>query len=105
LNPAAPANSEGPADFESWTTRYEHLRQEALAGGSSDGHWGLALFLRQGLVAWMRAGPLSPTPPRSTGYPWPPPDGNRPGLPSNLQAQLITVLVNMVVGPPQEVCA
>jgi hypothetical protein len=40
-----------------WTRRYEQLREQVLAGNSSiatDGR-GLALLIRQGMAAWMRA--------------------------------------------------
>jgi len=41
---------------QEWAARYEQLRREALqrVSGASSGI-GLAVFLRQGLTAWMRA--------------------------------------------------
>lgn len=39
-----------------WTARYEQLRRDALNRGSDvSSGIGLAVFLRQGLRAWMRA--------------------------------------------------
>ena len=42
---------------ETWSARYEQLRTRWIHQESS---WGQALFLRQGLVAWMTAWPLEP---------------------------------------------
>jgi hypothetical protein len=38
-----------------WNDRYESLRAAWMAGTAG---WGQALFLRQGLVAWMKTWPL-----------------------------------------------
>jgi hypothetical protein len=40
-----------------WTRRYEQLREQVLAGDSSIATdcRGLALLIRQGVIAWMRA--------------------------------------------------
>jgi len=100
-----------------WTTRYEDLRRRAHEeGGGIDGAWGLALFLRQGLRAWMQAWPapvtavavnLSPaalavspvTPSVLPSSSW--------ALPADLTRQLVPVLASMILSQPsrlQEVC-
>jgi len=99
-----------------WTTRYEDLRRRAHEeGGGTDVAWGLALFLRQGLVAWMQAWPapaagaayLSPvalamspvSPSVLPSSSW--------ALPADLTRQLVPVLARMILAQPgrlQEVC-
>jgi hypothetical protein len=91
-------NLQIPAGPGSWTTRYEDLRREVLSGCSSGGYWGLALLMRQGLAAWMRAWPPCADPARLGGHSLPLPVTDYPSLPSNLRAQITTVLVNMVLG-------
>jgi hypothetical protein len=39
----------------SWAALYEDLRRQALEGNSSQRGLGMALLLRQGMVAWMKA--------------------------------------------------
>ena len=89
-----------------WTTRYEDLRRGASsASASTGGSWGLALFVRQGLAAWMRAWPE----PMADG----PPSHPRPSLPcvpspvlsTSISGQLVNVLANMVFTARQEVFA
>ena len=47
---------------EGWTCRYEDLRRGAVKGYTClHSSWGLALFIRQGLVAWMHAWPREHT--------------------------------------------
>jgi hypothetical protein len=43
-----------PAAVEDWAVRYEQLRSDVLSHAAGGG-FGLILFLRQGLTAWMRA--------------------------------------------------
>jgi hypothetical protein len=53
MNPARPEGAR-----EGWTCRYEDLRRGVVQGYAPvRSSWGLALFLRQGLVAWMHAWP------------------------------------------------
>ena len=48
----------GNASIEEWTTRYEAVRQRAIGGQHSEqSGWELALLVRRGVVAWMRAWP------------------------------------------------
>lgn len=71
---------------------------------SASGAWGLALFMRQGLAAWMHAWPRKagddpPVHKRTS------PTGTSSVLPTSLSGQLVTVLANMVFTAKQEVFA
>ena len=80
--------------------RYEDLRRAALDVARPSGDaWGLAVFLRQGMAAWMRAWPL-PEEPLGTVQAT---ESERQSLPSN--QQLIAILANMVLTAGQEVLA
>jgi len=71
---------------------------------SAGGAWGSALFMRQGLVAWMRAWPQ----PTTDDPPVPQPTASTvtpTELSSSLSGQLITILANMVFTARQEVFA
>jgi hypothetical protein len=82
--------------------RYEDLRRSGREGISSlSGSWGLTLFLRQGLAAWMHAWP------RQRGADPPVPEPASPSvppsaLPTSLSGPLVTVLANMVFTARQE---
>jgi hypothetical protein len=57
MNPAPPDGA-----TEGWACRYEDLRRGAVEGYALvRSSWGLTLFLRQGLVAWMHAWPRERT--------------------------------------------
>ena len=43
-----------PAAGEDWAVRYEQLRTDVLSQAAGSG-FGLIVFLRQGMTAWMRA--------------------------------------------------
>jgi hypothetical protein len=85
--------------------RYEDLRRSAREGISSiTASWGLTLFLRQGLAAWMHAWP------RQTGDDPPIPEPASPSapssaLPTSVSGQLVTVLASMVFTARQEALA
>jgi hypothetical protein len=69
--------------------------------GSATVAWGLNLFMRQGLAAWMQAcpkpvGPESPAPTLVLSRAPP------AALPVSLSSQLVTVLANMVFTARQE---
>jgi hypothetical protein len=50
---------------ELWTTRYEEMRERAMAKACSIDHLhGYALLIRRGLVAWMKAWPRPAREPR-----------------------------------------
>jgi hypothetical protein len=79
--------------------QYETLRGEALSAhrGLERGH-GLALFLSQGMLAWMQAlATLQPPRPASsvgtTAGPWP----SHPKLSRSFRGELTTVLAGMVL--------
>jgi hypothetical protein len=100
-----------------WTTRYEDLRRRAHEeGGGTDGAWGLALFLRQGMRAWMQAWPApvtaeaaDPSPAIQVVSPISPSmlPSSSGALPADLTRQLVPVLAHMILARPgrlQEVC-
>ena len=87
-----------------WTTRYEEMRERAMAKSSSIAHArGYALLIRRGLTAWMKAWPLAARePPHDLG------SGSRVDAltaPSHLLQSAASVLVNMILslGTPTEV--
>ena len=88
-----------------WTARYEQLRQQAVEQGCGGRGWGLTLFLRRGLVAWMRAWPPAslPNPPREEAM-REEPEG-RMSLSTELRDQMVSVWVNMVLHKQEEVFA
>jgi hypothetical protein len=85
---------------EVWSARYEQLRAGWLAHKLT---WGQALFIRQGMAAWMRAWPAEELPPL--------PDSKLGGsdcLPAaaiggELQRQLARELAQLILHRPQEV--
>lgn len=70
--------------------------------GAAGGSWGLALFLRQGLSAWMYAWPqqVGPDPPVPQPA-WP--SIPCPAVSPSFGPQLVTVLANMILTARQEV--
>jgi hypothetical protein len=79
------------------TAQYEQLRADAL-NRSAHG-FGLALFLQQGMTAWMRAWSEcanAPKPPSASAVPLAAP------LPSAVRAQLTLILASMLTRPLQE---
>jgi len=88
-----------------WTARYEQLRQQALEQGCGGRGWGLTLFLRRGLVAWMRAWPQASVaePPREQATPEEPEQKMR--LSTELRDEVVSVWVGMVLHTQQEVFA
>jgi len=82
---------------ETLVARYEELRRDARAEpGSGPRSHGLALFLRQGMAAWMRAWvecqAVAPGEARSAA------DGTGPALPRVLGPEVVMVLAEMVLG-------
>lgn len=80
--------------------QYEQLRSDALrAPGDRGGGLGLVLFLRQGMLPWMRAASrctserqsVSSLPPRAEAI-----------LPLEIRGQITFVLAAMIVGLRQE---
>ncbi len=85
-----------------WTARYEQLRSTALSKYQSNGgNWGKALFIRHGMVGWMRAWPKEDTPPINNQPP--PPIIHRASIPSSLRNQITVLLANMILNGQREV--
>jgi hypothetical protein len=89
---------------ELWTTRYEEMRERAMAKSClGDNSYGYALLTGRGLVAWMKAWPRpAREPPHDLG------SGTRvdaPAAPSHLLQSAASLLVNMILflGTPTEV--
>jgi hypothetical protein len=78
-----------------WTTRYEEMRERAMAKSAAIAHTrGYALLIRRGLVAWMRAWPRPAQEPcdwRSS------PRAAALTVPPHLLHSAASVLVNMIV--------
>ena len=100
MNPA-------PQDWakEGWTCRYEDLRRgvvEEYAPVRSS--WGLTLFLRQGLVAWMHAWPREPTAPENSDTPRLVSGSiDFPERCPSLQTQIALVWADIILNRPREV--
>ncbi len=82
------------------TAQYEQLRSNALLSpGIHRCGLGLVLFLRQGMLSWMRAAS------RCTGDRLPQPSPSPQAatlLPLEIRSQITVVLVAMIVGQQQE---
>jgi hypothetical protein len=89
--------SSGADGNEELTAHYEQLRDDVL-NRSAHG-FGLALFLQQGMTAWMRAWcecAHAPQTPPASAVPLAAP------LPSAVRAQLTLILASMLTRPRQE---
>ena len=82
------------------TAQYEQLRSDALLSpGAHHCGLGLVLFLRQGMLSWMRATS------RCTGVRLPQPSPSPQTatlLPLEIRSQITVVLAAMIVGQQQE---
>ena len=84
---------------QEWAARYEQLRSDALhrVSGVSSGI-GLAVFLRQGLTAWMRACGTVLTPSvNQLAQPTP-----LSSLPFDVRTQTVLILAGMLLGNRSE---
>ena len=90
---------------EQWTARYEQLRQQALEPGCGERGWGLTLFLRRGLVAWMRAWPATSSAKRQAEQARPQEPQERMCSCAELRNEVVSVWVNMVLHKQEEVFA
>jgi hypothetical protein len=90
---------------EGWTYRYEDLRRGALQGYAPvRNSWGVALFLRQGLVAWMHAWPKEQASSKKCEVDRPVHHAiDRPEPSPSLGTQFISVLADILLHRPQEV--
>jgi hypothetical protein len=89
------------ASPDEWTSRYEDLRRRVLeeAGRLPRGP-GVAVFVRQGLAAWMQAWPEE-----FSGHAAPPATHERARLPAGLYADVTQLLVDMILHRRQETLA
>lgn len=88
-----------------WRARYEQLRQQALEQGCGGRGWGLALFLRCGLVAWMRAWPQAPSPAKQGEAARREKPERQPHFSAELQDEVVSVWIDMVLNQQEEVFA
>jgi hypothetical protein len=90
-----------PAAGEDWAVRYEQLRNDVLSHAAGGG-FGLILFLRQGMTAWMRASScaVTPVPPLASKsvQPW---NANR-SLPCDVRSQAAVILAGILLSHPME---
>lgn len=91
----------GNTSVEEWTARYEAVRQRALLVRHPDqSGWELALLMRRGVAAWMRAWP-SADQSQSCCRPSLLPSDACPAtdvvLPASLCEQITSLLVNMIL--------
>lgn len=84
---------------QEWTARYEQLRRDALNRGSDVfSGIGLAVFLRQGLTAWMRACGSVLTPSvNQVAQPAP-----SSSLPFDVRTETVLILAGMLLGNRSE---
>jgi hypothetical protein len=77
--------------------RYEHLREHALnSSANQHSNWGLLLFLRRGLAAWMRAWPETSSPETRREEATREEPEERMRFCAELRDEVVSVLVNMV---------
>lgn len=88
-----------------WTVRYEQLRGQALEQGCGERGWGLTLFLRRGLAAWMRAWPQTSSPKRPREPATREEPQEKMHLSTELRDEVVSVWVNMVLHKQEEVSA
>ena len=77
--------------------RYEHLREQALnSSAGQHSKWGLLLFLRRGLAAWMRAWPQTSSPKTRRQEAVREEPEERMRFSDEVRDEVVSVLVNMV---------
>ena len=105
IDPAVEAFGLSSVPAGQWSARYEQLRQQALEQGCGGRGWGLTLFLRRGLVAWMRAWPAAPSsePRREEAKREEPEERLR--LSTGVRDEVVSVWVDMVLNQQEEVLA
>jgi hypothetical protein len=70
---------------------------------SNGGNWGMALFIRQGMVGWMRAWPKRDVPPDTEKYQPAVVIATPTSVPASLRNQITILLANMVLNGQKEV--
>ena len=89
------------AAVENWVVRYEQLRHDVLSQAIGGG-FGLILFLRQGMTAWMRASACVVTPvPSPAGKAVQPLNVVSP-LPCDVRSQAAVILAGILLNHPRE---
>jgi len=85
---------------QEWVAHYEQLRSDALnrGHGISSG-FGLAVFLRHGTVAWMRACYRSLVTPPAREFAQ---AGSVSGLPCDVRTQAVLILAGILLGNRSE---
>jgi len=88
---------------EAWSVRYEQLRTDWLR---QEIGWGLSLFVRQGMAAWMKAWPAEALLTGTEETVAPKSDRLPPVvMAGGLQSQLTHELANLILHRQQEVVA
>ncbi len=85
---------------EDWVARYEQLRNDVLSQATGGG-FGLILFLRQGMTAWMRACACAvhvPSPARESVQPL----NAVSALPCDVRSQAAVILAGILLSHPTE---
>jgi hypothetical protein len=86
---------------EEWATRYEAVRRQAIQERHSlDNGWELALLVRRGVVAWMRAWPAVTEPRTLCHHCNSDTDVSQAAqitIPSSVSEQITSVLVSMIL--------
>jgi len=86
-----------------WVSRYEELRRAVLSGHRSNNNsWGMALFIRHGLVGWMRAWPKCDGPAKLKSHRPSMIVGPQASVPSSLREQITILLANMILNGRKE---
>jgi len=95
MNEALPQSAAG----ENWAARYEQLRKDVLSQATGGG-FGLIVFLRQGMIAWMRACACAVAPvPASKSAPLLNPVNSLPG---DVRSQAAVILAGILLHHPTE---
>jgi hypothetical protein len=80
------------------TADYEAVRRAVLDGARGDRDLGLALLMRRGLAAWIRAWSTCAAPPPPSA---PPPPGDALALPPGVRGDVTRLLVTMALTTTQ----
>jgi len=95
MNEALPQSVAG----EDWVARYEQLRKDVLSQAAGSG-FGLIVFLRQGMIAWMRACACAVAPvPAPKSAPLLNPVNSLPG---EVRSQAAVILAGILLHHPTE---
>jgi len=95
VNEALPHSAAG----EDWAAPYEQLRKDVLSQ-TPGGGFGLIVFLREGMTAWIRACAcvVTPVPSSKSVQPWNPVNS----LPDDVRSQAAVILAGILLHHPTE---